>query len=229
MVASHAISFGRIGKSLAVAAALFIGSVPLTAQHSAAQTALQPQQVALDNAQAVDAVSKYFNTVRSMHGKFVQFGPTGGRVEGQFFISRPGKVRFYYNKPSTLDIIADGKMVSVKDRRLQTQDIWPLSQTPLRFLLSSNINLKSDANVTNVVVEPDLITITIDDKTRFTSGRLTLIFDARTYKLKQWTVRDAQGYDTSVSIYDVVENGATNPDLFKIDYIANSRQRRGGN
>ncbi|KZK87006.1 Outer-membrane lipoprotein carrier protein [Pseudovibrio sp. Ad13] len=229
MIASQAISFGRIGKSLAIAAALFIGSVPLTAEHSAAQTAQQVQPVALTNVQAIDAVSKYFNSVRNMHGKFVQFGPTGGRVEGQFFISRPGKVRFYYNKPSTLDIIADGSMVSVKDRKLQTQDIWPLSQTPLRFLLADKIDLKTDANVTNVVVEPDLITIAIDDKTRFTSGRLTLIFDARNYKLKQWTVRDAQGYDTSVAIYDVTENGATNPDLFKIDYIANSRQRRGNN
>ncbi len=229
MIASQAISFGRIGKSLAIAAALFIGSVPLTAERSAAQTTPQPQPVALTNVQAIDAVSKYFNSVRSMHGKFVQFGPTGGRVEGQFFISRPGKVRFYYNKPSTLDIIADGNMVSVKDRKLQTQDIWPLSQTPLRFLLADKIDLKTDTNVTNVVVEPDLITIAIDDTTRFTSGRLTLIFNARDYKLKQWTVRDAQGYDTSVAIYNVIENGPSNPDLFKIDYIANSRQRRGNN
>ncbi|SDR27260.1 outer-membrane lipoprotein carrier protein LolA [Pseudovibrio sp. Tun.PSC04-5.I4] len=228
MIASPAISFGTIGRSFALAAALFIGSAPLTAGPSAAQTA-QPQPVALSNVQAVDAVSKYFNTVRNMHGKFVQFGPTGGRVEGQFFISRPGKVRFYYNKPSTLDIIADGNMVSVKDRKLQTQDIWPLSQTPLRFLLADQIDLKKDANVSEVLVEPDLITITIDDKTRFTSGRLTLIFDARNYKLKQWTVRDAQGYDTSVAIYDVTENGKTNPDLFKIDYIANSRQNRNNN
>ncbi|MTI18414.1 outer membrane lipoprotein carrier protein LolA [Rhodobacteraceae bacterium RKSG542] len=176
--------------------------------------------------QALAAINNYFNRVKTMHGDFIQFGPTGGSVEGQFFISRPGKVRFYYNKPSTLDIIADGKMISVKDRKLQTQDLWPLSQTPLRFLLSDNIDLARDTNVTSVVVEPDLISVVIDDKTRFASGRLTLIFDTKDYKLKQWTVRDNQGYDTSVAIYNVEENGPTNPKLFKIDYLANARQNR---
>ncbi|MTI44051.1 outer membrane lipoprotein-sorting protein [Roseibium hamelinense] len=171
-------------------------------------------------------VNTYFNSIKTMHGDFIQFGPTGEQTEGKFYLARPGKVRFYYNPPAQLDIIADGKSVSVKDRKLATQDIWPLNKTPLRFLLADNIDLQKDANVTNVLVEPDLITVTIEDKTTFNSGILTLIFDASDYKLKQWTVTDAQGYDTSVAIYNVVSNGPTNPDLFQIDYLANARQNR---
>lgn len=177
-------------------------------------------------AQAIKAINSSFNSVKTMRGEFIQFGPSGGRVEGQFFIHRPGKLRFYYNKPSSLDIIADGDMISIKDRKLQTQDIWPLSQTPLRFLLADQIDLTRDANVTAVEVEEDLVSVVIDDKTRFASGRLTLIFDTKNFKLKQWTVRDNQGYDTSVAIYNVEENGPTNPDLFEIDYLANARQKR---
>lgn len=171
-------------------------------------------------------VNAYFNSVKTMHGDFVQFGPEGSQTEGKFYLARPGKVRFYYSPPAKLDIIADGKSVSVKDRKLATQDIWPLSQTPLRFLLAENINLQKDANVTNVMVEADLVTVTLTDQTTFNSGMLTLIFDASTYDLKQWTVTDAQGYETSVAVYNVVSNGPTNPDLFKIDYLANARQRR---
>lgn len=171
-------------------------------------------------------VNAYFNSVKTMHGDFVQFGPEGSQTEGKFYLARPGKVRFYYSPPAKLDIIADGKSVSVKDRKLATQDIWPLSQTPLRFLLAENIDLQKDANVTNVMVEADLVTVTLTDQTTFNSGRLTLIFDASTYDLKQWTVTDAQGYETSVAVYNVVSNGPTNPDLFKIDYLANARQRR---
>ncbi|MDD7909463.1 MULTISPECIES: LolA family protein [Pseudovibrio] len=180
-------------------------------------------------AQAIQAINKSFNSVKTMRGEFIQFGPTGGRVEGQFFIHRPGKLRFYYNKPSSLDIIADGDMISIKDRKLQTQDIWPLSQTPLRFLLADKIDLTRDANVTAINVEEDLVSVQIDDKTRFASGRLTLIFDTKDFKLKQWTVRDNQGYDTSVAIYNVEENGPTNPELFEIDYLANARQNRRNN
>jgi outer membrane lipoprotein-sorting protein len=171
-------------------------------------------------------VNAYFNSVKTMHGDFVQFGPEGSQTEGKFYLARPGKVRFYYSPPAKLDIIADGKSVSVKDRKLATQDIWPLSQTPLRFLLAENIDLQKDANVTNVMVEADLVTVTLTDQTTFNSGMLTLIFDASTYDLKQWTVTDAQGYETSVAVYNVVSNKPTNPDLFKIDYLANARQRR---
>nr|WP_319384751.1 outer membrane lipoprotein carrier protein LolA [uncultured Roseibium sp.] len=174
-------------------------------------------------------LSSFFNSVKTMHGDFIQFGPDGSQSDGKFYMARPGKVRFYYNKPSVLDIVADGKSVSVRDRKLNTQDIWPLGQTPLRFLLSDSIDLEKDTNVTNVLVEKDLITVTIFDKTRFNSGTLTLIFDTDNFALKQWTVTDQQGYDTSVAVYNVVSNAPTNPDLFKIDYLANANQRKGRN
>lgn len=176
--------------------------------------------------QTLQSLNTYFNSVKTMHGDFIQFGPDGSQSEGKFYMARPGKVRFYYNKPSVLDIVADGTSVSVRDRKLNTQDIWPLGQTPLRFLLSDSIDLSRDTNVTNVVVETDLVTVTILDKTKFASGTLTLIFDAKDYALKQWTVTDPQGFDTSVAVYNVVSNGPTNPDLFKIDYLANARQDR---
>ncbi|WP_289035069.1 outer membrane lipoprotein carrier protein LolA [uncultured Roseibium sp.] len=179
-----------------------------------------------EQAKTLSEVNSYFNSVKTMHGDFIQFGPEGNQLEGKFYLARPGKVRFYYNPPAKLDIIADGKSVSVKDRKLATQDIWPLSQTPLRFLLAENIDLQKDANVTNVLVEPDLVTVTLEDKTTFNSGILTLIFDAKDYALKQWTVTDAQGYDTSVAVYNVTSNGPTNPKLFKIDYLANTRQNQ---
>lgn len=188
-------------------------------------TAFASAQALTDQEQnALTDLNKYFNSVKTMHGDFIQFGPDGSQSDGKFYMARPGKVRFYYNKPSVLDIVADGKSVSVRDRKLNTQDIWPLGQTPLRFLLSDTIDLQRDTNVTNVLVEKDLITVTILDKTKFNSGTLTLIFDAKDYALKQWTVTDQQGYDTSVAVYNVVSNGPSNPELFKIDYLANARQ-----
>ncbi|MBN9673250.1 outer-membrane lipoprotein carrier protein LolA [Roseibium aggregatum] len=186
---------------------------------------LLPAQALSDQEQkTLKDLNSYFNSVKTMHGDFIQFGPDGSQSDGKFYMARPGKVRFYYNKPSVLDIVADGKMVSVRDRKLNTQDLWPLGQTPLRFLLSDEIDLRKDTNVTNVLVEDDLVTITILDKTKFNSGTLTLIFDSEDYALKQWTVTDQQGYDTSVAVYNVVSNGPTNPELFKIDYLAAAQQ-----
>ncbi|WP_208983798.1 LolA family protein [Pannonibacter carbonis] len=174
--------------------------------------------------ETLSEINTYFNSVKTMHGDFVQFGPEGDQVEGKFYLERPGKIRFYYNPPAQLDIIADGKSVSVKDRKLNTQDIWPLSETPLRFLLAEKTDLTKDTSVVGVVVESDLVTVVVEDRTTFNSGKLTLIFDAQTFDLKQWTVTDAQGQDTSVAIYNITANGPSNPKLFVIDYLANARQ-----
>ena len=174
-------------------------------------------------------VNAYFNSVKTMHGDFIQFGPNGERAEGKFYLARPGKIRFYYNPPSKVDIVADGKSVSVKDRKLATQDIWPLSETPLQFLLAEQIDLQSNAQVVGVSVEPDLVTVVLANDSTFGSGKLTLIFDAESTELRQWTVTDAQGFDTSVAIYNTTVNGPTNPQLFFIDYNANTMERRNRN
>ena len=83
-----------------------------------------------------------------MSGNFVQIGADGRRASGNFYLQKPGKVRFEYDPPSPIDIIADGSSVVVRDRRLATQDLYPLSQTPLRFLLADRIDLLRDTNVT---------------------------------------------------------------------------------
>jgi hypothetical protein len=89
----------------------------------------------------LDKVSNYLSSVQTMVGNFVQVGPDGRRVDGNFSIQKPGKVRFQYNPPSPIDIIADGSSVVVRDRSLETADFYPLSQTPLRYLLADHIDL----------------------------------------------------------------------------------------
>jgi outer membrane lipoprotein-sorting protein len=168
--------------------------------------------------QALTEINSYFNGIKTMRGEFVQFGPDGSRTQGRFAIQRPGKVRFFYDAPSNLDIISDGKSVAVRDRRLATQDIWPLDRTPLRFLLDDSIDLTTDGKVTDVDVQPDVVSVTLEESNAFGDGRLTLLFDAQTKQLKQWNVVDAKGQETSVSIYNVTTGVAVEPDLFTIDY-----------
>lgn len=181
-----------------------------------AAAAILPARAATDEALA--EVNAYFNSIETMRGEFVQFGPDGRRSSGRFAIQRPGKVRFFYDKPSTLDIIADGGSVAVRDRRRDTQDIWPLGRTPLRFLLDNTIDLTKDSKVTKVDVQPDLISVTIEENTVFGDGSITLLFDAQTKALKQWNVVDSKGQETSVSIYNVRTGVPVDQDLFVINY-----------
>ena len=107
----------------------------------------------------VDKVSAYLCSVQQMVGHFVQVAPDGSRSQGEFYVQKPGRIRFEYDAPSPIEIIADGQSVVVRDRKLATQDVYPLSQTPLRFLLADRIDLLRDTNV--VAVRSDDVYVTV--------------------------------------------------------------------
>lgn len=169
--------------------------------------------------QLADRVSTYLTSIRTLQGDFVQVGPDGGKSEGEFFIQKPGKVRFDYNPPSPIELIADGSSVVVRDRKLATQDLYPLSQTPLRFLLADQLDLMRDTNVVGIYADDVFVTVVIEER-QIIAGthRLMLMFGAKDMQLKQWTVTDPQGYDTTIAVYNLDTTKRPDPNLFRIDY-----------
>jgi outer membrane lipoprotein-sorting protein len=164
-------------------------------------------------------ISSYLSSVQTMVGKFVQVGPDGGRTEGTFYMQKPGRVRFEYNPPSPIDIIADGSSVVVRDRKLATQDLYPLSQTPLRYLLADRIDLLRDTDVVSVASDDSFVTVVIEQKQLLVgTNRLMIMFDAKDLTLKQWTVTDPQGFDTTVAVYNLDSTKKPDPNLFVINY-----------
>ena len=132
-------------------------------------------------------------------------------------MQKPGKLRFEYANPATLEVIADGKEVAVNDRKMKTQETYSIGNTPLKFLLQEKIDLKSDTQILNVLQTPDEIMILLDDRTTFGgTSRIRLIFDAQTFQLNRWQVRDPQGYETLVTLYNIDFKQKPDPKLFKI-------------
>jgi outer membrane lipoprotein-sorting protein len=167
----------------------------------------------------VDKVSAYLTRVQVMSGDFAQIGPDGRRSQGQFYVQKPGKVRFDYDSPSRIDIVADGSSVVVRDRKLATQDVYPLSQTPLRFLLADRIDLLKDATVTAVSADDTYVTVLVEEKHAVIgTSKLMMMFGAKDFQLKQWIVTDPQGYDTTVALSNLDTAKRPDPDMFKIDY-----------
>jgi outer membrane lipoprotein-sorting protein len=164
-------------------------------------------------------VSTYLSSLQTLVGNFVQVGPDGSKTTGDFYIQKPGKVRFEYDPPNPVEIVADGSSLVVRDRNLATQDVYPLSQTPLRFLLSDRIDLMKDTNVVSVTADDVFISVTIEEKQALVgTSRLMLMIGAKDGQLKQWTVTDPQGYDTTVAVYNLDSTKKVDPGLFKIDF-----------
>ncbi len=182
------------------------------------------EPLALDDNQRslIDRISLYLSTINTLVGDFVQVGPDGSKSTGQFYIYKPGRVRFEYNPPNPIDITADGRLVSVRNRNLDTQDLFPLSQTPLRFLLSDRIDLRRETNIVGVYADDIFATIVIEEKQPLVgTSRLMMMFDAKNLQLKQWTVTDAQGFDTTVAVSNLDPSTRPDPAIFTINTSSN--------
>jgi outer membrane lipoprotein-sorting protein len=202
---------------------------PASAQPYIRQFAKPGETIALDanQRQLVDRISLSLSTIQTLTGNFAQVAPNGGRTEGQFFLQKPGKVRFEYQPPNPIDVVADGQNLVVRNRQLATQDVYPLSQTPLRFLLASQLDLLRDTNLVGLYADDTFVTVVIEERQPLVgTSRLMLMFGAKDLQLKQWTVTDPQGYDTTVAVYNLDPTKRPDPSLFKIDYaVYNSNSK----
>jgi outer membrane lipoprotein-sorting protein len=194
------------------------GAKPGPVQNKAAATPAAPKSfVPLEPQAAVQKANAYFNSASSMTGDFVQISPDGTRSEGKIYVQRPGKLRFEYNPPATLEVVADGLSVAVHDRKTATKDVYFISQTPLKFLLKEQIDLNRDVKLIEVKTEPEAVSILVEDKATFGgTSQIRLIFDPSSFSLKQWQVTDPQGYETIVSLFNIDLSKKPDPRLFQL-------------
>lgn len=197
-----------------LAGAVHAPMTPVTTAHAASE--------------AAQKIADHFSGIKTMAGEFVQFGPRGEKTGGKFFIQRPGKIRFNYEAPSAYRVVADGKSVVISNAKLKTADLYPLSKTPLKLLLDERIDL-TGSRVQKVTEDPDLTTIVLADKSVFGNSRITMMFDPKSSELRQWTITDAQGKDTTVMIFNVQSGMKLDPKFFEIDYadVSDKNQAQG--
>jgi outer membrane lipoprotein-sorting protein len=168
--------------------------------------------------EAIRRANAFFNASPVMTADFVQIGADGKRSEGKLHVQRAGRVRFEYAQPATMEFVSDGAQVLVRDRKLNTQDLYLITQTPLKFLLKERIDLEKDVTLDDVIFEDTGVTVAVTDKSTFGgTSHLKLIFDRRNFKLKQWQITDPQGYETLISLFNVDQTKIPDPSLFKIN------------
>ena len=169
--------------------------------------------------EAIDRLNTYLNSFTSLQGNFIQFAANGRRLEGRIYIQRPGKMRFEYEPPATIEVIADGTSVAVRDKKLATQDIYSLGQTPLKFLVRERMDLARDGTITGAGIDGDVLSVRLEDRSTLGgTSKITLKYDLVANVLKQWVVIDPQGYETSVALYNLDTQRRPDAKNFVIDY-----------
>ncbi|HSF95359.1 MAG TPA: outer membrane lipoprotein carrier protein LolA [Thermohalobaculum sp.] len=162
-------------------------------------------------------ITNYLNGISTLEGDFVQIGPDGELSEGQFYLRRPGRIRFEYKPPNPALIVADGTWVGVYDKRLNTLDRIPIGSTPLDILLRKRVDLRSEGAVQAIENRGGQMRVQAIDPDAPDQGSITMVFADNPLELRQWIVVDAQGLTTTVALSDMRANVKLDPNLFFIE------------
>jgi len=154
--------------------------------------------------EVVDRLIGYIEDLDTLQGDFTQIAPSGAVSSGRFYLRRPGLLRFEYDPPTPLLIVANGGLVYVRDEALETPDSYPVGKTPLKFLLRREFD-RDDAQIVSVDRGVDTVAVTFASSEEETEGELTVIARAPEMTLTRWIVRDLQNGITVVSLDNVQE------------------------
>ncbi|MEM1268286.1 MAG: outer membrane lipoprotein carrier protein LolA [Pseudomonadota bacterium] len=166
------------------------------------------------------AVNTYLNQLRSIQGRFTQVNANGTRSSGQYYLRRPGLLRFEYDGGQAM-VIADGVNVGVLDAKSNVgAQKYLLAQTPLRFLLRDNIDL-TQRNLTRGVGSQDGITsIVLQDPRAPGDGTMTLTLQNNPARLREWVVREASGQETRIILDTLEQARGLTRSFFSIEFEA---------
>ncbi len=166
------------------------------------------------DAAVAETLIAYLEDLDTLNGDFTQIAPSGAISTGRFYLRRPGFLRFEYDPPTPLLIVANRGLVYVRDEALETTDSYPVGKTPLKFLVQKKFD-RDDARIIAVDRGVDNVAITFASNDEETEGELTLIARAPDLALRRWIVRDLQGGITVVTLDNVKRGERLAMDLFR--------------
>lgn len=162
-------------------------------------------------------ISTYLNGLQTVQGRFVQTNADGSQIGGQIYIKRPGRIRFEYDPPQDLLVMAGGGQLAVFDPRSNLgPDRFPLSQTPLQVILQRNVDLSAARMVTDTRASGAVTLVTVQDPDGRVSGTIDLVFGADPIGLRGWIMTDDLGNQTQIALTELRIGGAINDVLFNI-------------
>jgi outer membrane lipoprotein-sorting protein len=185
---------------LTVAFAVLLLSISGGQEAYGAESSVQTIHLSAEDRDDVSRIEDYLNDLKSIGADFMEIDENGGIQRGTIAIQRPGKMRVNYNPPSRDFIVADGNTVHIWNDDLQEQTNIDESSSLAEFILRDPVRLSGDVVITKLQRFPAKIELTLVEANDPAAGALTLIFEDRPLKLRQWRVLDPQGHVTGVNL-----------------------------
>ena len=175
---------------------------------------------------SLNQISAYLNSLQTGESTFTQVNDDGTLSTGTLYIKRPGRMRFEYNPPEDLLVMAGGGQIGIFDGKsnVSKAERYPLKQTPLNVILERNVDLARRNMVVGKTFDGTATTVIAQDPDNPEYGRIALKFTADPVELRQWIVTDGQGATTTVILGGMELGGDLSSFLFNITI---EEERRG--
>jgi outer membrane lipoprotein-sorting protein len=171
----------------------------------------------------VSAINGYLTSLRSAQGRFTQTNPDRSTQTGTFYLQKPGRIRFEYDKPKGAMVIADGQWVGVFDPKSNRNPTrYPLDKTPLSLLLRDRLSLAEPGLVQGATRDARGTDITVVDPRTPKEGRMVMSFADDPIRLRQWVITTRAGQSTRVALNELTTGVALDRSLFNIELAAAS-------
>lgn len=158
-------------------------------------------EISAEERAAINRIERYLNSLTTVQARFLQASSNGQFAEGNLYISRPGQLRIEYDPPVPVLIITSGSWLIYYDKQLQQVSHVPLRSTPASILTRPDIALLGgDLILTDFESKAGTLRVTLVQASDPYAGRVSLVFDENPMALRKWTVIDAQGIETDVSL-----------------------------
>jgi outer membrane lipoprotein-sorting protein len=190
-----------------------------------AHAAPVPAQLTQQDTLELQRIAAYLNNLRTMTARFQQTANNGGVSTGHLWVARPGRMRFEYDPPTPITLLADSASVYYWDKQLNQTSKYELRQTPAWFFLRDPISFGADVVVTRFEHLGGIVRVTVVESGQPDAGSLTLDLSENPLTLRQWTVIDQQGKRTVVSLSDLQYGMALDPKLFQYQYLFTGSNR----
>jgi outer membrane lipoprotein-sorting protein len=196
----------------------------MLAAPAVATAAPAPAPLTAQDTLILQRVAAYLNGIHTMTAHFQQASGTGA-VTGRLWVARPGRMRFEYDPPRQLLLLADAFYVYYWDPELQTSSKVSLKSTPAWFLLRDPVSFGPDVIVTRFEHSGNVIRVSVVEAADPDAGSLTMVFTENPLVLRQWTVVDQKGKVISVNLSDLQFGMALDPKLFQyVDPLGRKEQ-----
>jgi outer membrane lipoprotein-sorting protein len=163
----------------------------------------------------VAEIEAYFNSIRTLKARFVQSNPNGSVVLGTLYLRRPGRMRFEYDPPSQLKIVADGMQVTMWDNATRDFGQWPIGWTAATFLVRERLVLSGDLQVEKIERANGLLEATMSQAKKPQEGKVIVRLQENPLLLRGWTIIDNRGNRVTVSLSEMQSGLQLADSLFK--------------